>query len=174
MKRAAPSTVTAIVLGVLVALVNTTAGPALGLGASQAHTATFSLVRYAAPVDHEVIDPFRPPAYIGAPGNRGLEYNNPSGTTVRAGADGEVSFSGQVGGVQVISIDHYDGVRTTYTGMSDIWVSVGEQVGRGSAIGVAAANLHFGAKRLDHYLDPQILIDASSPTTSARLIPAPD
>ena len=34
------------------------------------------VVLYSAPMLTAVIDPFRPPARIGAPGNRGLEYGS--------------------------------------------------------------------------------------------------
>lgn len=132
------------------------------------------LVVYAPPVDGPVVDPFRPPAHIGAPGNRGLEYGNQLFVPVVAAADGEVTFAGNVIGAGVVTIQHADGVRTTYTGMTDVWTGHGSFVVQGEAIGLTGRNVHFGALIRDHYLDPQILIDASSGAAKPRLVPAPD
>ena len=132
------------------------------------------VVLYAQPVGAEVVDPFRPPAHIGAPGNRGLEYANSPGTVVSAAADGFVIFAGQVGGRGVITIEHADGLRTTYTGLSEVWVVTHDQVPQRSSIGTADEHLHFGARVNDHYLDPQILLDSSVPTLRPRLVPPPD
>jgi murein DD-endopeptidase MepM/ murein hydrolase activator NlpD len=69
---------------------------------------------------------------------------------------------------------HADGVRTTYTGLLEIWVVEGMTVNQHSAIALASTGFHFGARVNDHYLDPQILIDASDVEVRARLVPAPD
>ena len=130
----------------------------------------FSIVRYVAPVDAPVIDPFRPPAHIGAPGNRGLEYGNPLFVGVFAAADGVASFAGMVAGRGVVSIEHSDGVRTTYTGMTTVWAETGRAVRQGEAVGLAGRNIHFGARIRDHYLDPQVLIDESEGSARPRLI----
>lgn len=132
------------------------------------------VVLYAAPVLASVVDPFRPPAHIGGPGNRGLEYGGTRGDYVSAAADGWVLFAGPVAGRKAITIQHNDGVRTTYTGLAEIWVVRDQYVRRYSAIAVAAGNLHFGARIKNHYLDPQILIDASESTVRPILIPRPD
>jgi murein DD-endopeptidase MepM/ murein hydrolase activator NlpD len=147
----------------------------LGSGNSVAAQPPREIVLYVAPVAAEVIDPFRPPAHIGAPGNRGLEYGNPPDALVRAAAPGWVTFAGQVGGTKAVTITHTDGVRTSYTGLAELYVSIHEQVGANASIGTADRHLHFGARVHDHYLDPQILIDASQATTvHSRLIPPPD
>lgn len=134
----------------------------------------YPIVLYAPPVRDGVVDPFRPPAHIGAAGNRGLEYGNPFGRHVLAAADGVVTFAGPVAGRGVITVQHADGLRTTYTGLGDIWVSDGEFVDQGWAMGAASEGLHFGVRIHDHYLDPQILIDASEPTGRPRLVPPPN
>lgn len=131
-------------------------------------------VLYEPPVVAEVFDPFRPPAHIGAPGNRGLEYANSQGLIVAAAASGSVSFAGPVAGRNVITIEHADGVRTTYSGLSEFWVRSGDYSNQGSAIAVATTGFHFGARIRDHYLDPQVLLDASQGDERARLVPAPD
>ena len=41
------------------------------------------------PVDAPIVDPFRPPPCAWCPGNRGIEYDVPAGTPVRAAAAGD-------------------------------------------------------------------------------------
>lgn len=132
------------------------------------------IVRYAAPVTTAVIDPFRPPAHVGAPGNRGLEYGDTDNQVVSAAASGWVTFAGPVAGRKVVTIEHDDGVRTTYTGLLEIWVVEGMAVNQHSAIAIASSEFHFGARLEDHYLDPQVLIDASAEQLRPRLLPPPD
>lgn len=132
-------------------------------------------VFYAAPMQTDVADPFRPPAHTGAPGNRGLEYANSDNRVVSAAASGYVAFAGPVAGRKTISIDHADGVRTTYTGLLDIWVVQGMMVNQYSGIAMASTGFHFGARLGEHYLDPQVLIDASDPSAARPiLLPPPD
>lgn len=131
-------------------------------------------VHYVAPVDGPVLDPFRPPAHIGAPGNRGLEYGNALWAPVTAAADGRVRWSGQVFGSGTVVIEHADGVRTTYNGLTEVWVGAGRQVRQLDGIGMAGTNVHFGALVGSVYLDPQILIDASQDSARARLVPVDD
>lgn len=131
-------------------------------------------VLYAAPMQTDVVDPFRPPAHIGAPGNRGLEYGSSDNQIVSAAASGYVLFAGPVAGRKAITIVHADGIRTTYTGLLEIWVVSGMTVNQHSAIAVASTGFHFGARVRDHYLDPQVLIDASVIEERPRLLPAPD
>lgn len=132
-----------------------------------------SAVTYTAPMLTAVIDPFRPPAHIGAPGNRGLEYGNSDNQVVAASASGYVLFAGPVAGRKAITILHDDGVRTTYTGLLEIWVTNGMTVNQHSAIARASTGFHFGARINEHYLDPQILIDASQVAIRPRLVPPP-
>jgi len=129
------------------------------------------VVLYAPPMLTEVIDPFRPPAHIGGPGNRGLEYGNSDNQIVSAAAAGYVVFAGPVAGRKAITIQHDDGVRTTYTGLLEVFVISGMTVRQHSAIAVASTGFHFGARIRDHYLDPQILIDASQSDPRPRLVP---
>ena len=131
-------------------------------------------VFYSSPMWTQVIDPFRPPAHIGASGNRGLEYGDSDNQVVAAAASGYVLFAGPVAGRKAITIEHADGVRTTYTGLLEIWVVSDMTVNQHSAIAVASTGFHFGARVLDHYIDPQILIDSSVVTERPRLLPPPD
>lgn len=133
------------------------------------------LVLYQPPVDAPVIDSFRPPAHIGGVGNRGLEYGVTSTALVVAAAPGRVSFAGPVGGIGVVAVEHADGLRTTYTGLVEIWAFAGADVTMNHGLGMAAPGFHFGARIGNEYLDPQILLDASAATPSApRLVLGPE
>lgn len=149
-------------------------GPVL-LGPSyvQAQQVEPQVVLYDPPVLTEVIDPFRPPSSFAGPGNRGLEYGQADGRVVVAAAAGLVTFAGGVAGRNVITIEHGDGVRTTYTGLREIWVEVDDFPSRGATIALAESGFHFGARWGEHYLDPQILLDASQPQSRIRLIAPP-
>lgn len=140
---------------------------------SSAARAAREIVLYVEPIAGPVVDPFRPPASFGGPGNRGLEYGNDVGAVVNAAAAGFVTFAGQVGGTRAVTIEHSDGLRTTYTGLSELWIAENESVAQRASLGLAERNLHFGARVRNHYLDPQVLLDASIPQPRPRLIPPP-
>ena len=57
---------------------------------------------YQPPVESPIVDPFRAPECPFCRGNRGLEYQPPSGSPVVAAADGVVTFSGVVAGVRYV------------------------------------------------------------------------
>ncbi|MEM9033229.1 MAG: peptidoglycan DD-metalloendopeptidase family protein [Actinomycetota bacterium] len=117
-----------------------------------------SAVEYAPPVNAPVIDEFRPPAHRYGSGNRGLTYGTRAGQPVHAAGDGVVAFAGQVGGRLVVSIDHADGLRTTYSDLGELRTARGTRVVQGERIGVAAAELHFGVRAGSAYLDPAELL----------------
>lgn len=119
-----------------------------------------SPVRFVAPVDAPVIDPFRAPPTPYAAGNRGLEYATTAGLPVRAAAGGVVTFAGQVGGVLDVVVLHTDAIRTTYGGLASIAVHAGDTVQAGSVVGTSGAGLHFGARAGRAYVDPAILLAA--------------
>ena len=124
------------------------------------------------PVDGVVVDGFRPPAHVGAPGNRGWEYATTPGSPVRAVLGGIVVFAGPVAGSLHVSIAHPGGLRTTYSFLAEVTVSVGEAVSPGAALGTAAGTFHFGLRRGGTYLDPGVLFSAV-PSGPPRLVPRP-
>lgn len=132
-------------------------------------------VHYAPPVRAPVIDGYRPPDGPYGAGNRGWEYDTTPGTPVGAAADGTVSFAGPVGGVIAITVQHDDGLRTSYTNLEDQQVRAGERTRQGQVLGHSAGRLHFGLRRGDEYLDPaSILGDPSQPEPAkirVRLVP---
>ena len=126
---------------------------------------------YIAPVAGRVVDWFRPPAHIGAPGNRGWEYEIQPDSPVLAAGAGHIRFAGQVGGSLYVSINHPDGVRTTYSHVKDIAVKKGDFVEQGSVLAsTKGSSFHFGAIRDGDYIDPAELMGRGGPK-SARLVP---
>lgn len=117
-----------------------------------------------------VATPFDPPAQRWLAGHRGVDLAVPPLTNVLAPADGVVSFAGPVAGRPVLSLDHGDGLRTTYEPVRAT-VDVGEVVTTGQPVGhlmaghpgcPAQACLHWGARVAaggpsgddDEYVDP--------------------
>ncbi len=109
------------------------------------------------PVHGTVVDHFRPPSTPYGPGNRGLEYAVAPGTAVRSVGAGVVTFAGPVGGRPVVSVDHPNGLRSSYLGLRTIAVVVGDTVDRGQVIATSMARVHLGIRSGDRYLDPELL-----------------
>ena len=137
---------------------------------------------YIRPVRGPIVRHFEPPPTPYAAGHRGIDLAVPAGTTVFAANDGTVAFAGQVGGRLFVSIDHADGLRTTYSYLNAVLVKKGQTVARGQPIamsgtgdpGASQPDLHFGVRRGDDYLDPEpILIDGlrREPWRAIRLAP---
>ena len=128
---------------------------------------------------------FDPPAHDWLPGHRGVDLAATPGPPVLAAAAGTVAFAGQVAGTPVVSIDHADGLRTTYQPVRAAVrrgqeVAGGERIGvlvtaapaHGEALGDADAGagdaahdgLHWGARPGDSptaYVDPLALLEAA-------------
>jgi murein DD-endopeptidase MepM/ murein hydrolase activator NlpD len=162
-----------------VAVVAMVAGPRLQATASAVRQspATSSFTRgaipfapvygtYAWPVVGRIIDPFRLPFGPFGAGHRGIDIASPVGTPVHAASGGVVAFAGSVAGSLFVSIDHPDGVRTTYGYLSSVAVSKGDAVARNQVIAASALghpgksppHLHFGARLDGRYIDPQPLL----------------
>ena len=116
-----------------------------------------------------VAAPFDEPDGPYAPGHRGVDLLAPAGSPVLAASEGTVAFAGRVAGRGVVSVDHPDGLRTTYEPVA-ARVSRGDRVTRASVLGVlepapshcgALACLHWGVRRGETYLDPLTLVGAS-------------
>ncbi len=110
---------------------------------------------------------FDPPTTVYGAGHRGVDLAGAVGAPVLAAGAGTVAFAGMVAGRPVVSVDHPDGVRTTYEPVQPS-VAAGQAVARGAPIGVlvgghagcpAAACLHWGARAGPaDYLDPLRLL----------------
>lgn len=128
---------------------------------------------WSAPMDGSlrVTRPFTPPATHYSAGHRGVDLAAPPGTAVLAAGAGTVAFAGSVAGRGVVSIDHADGLRTTYEPVDAIAVRRGDSVTPGRSLGRLAAGhdgclapscLHWGLRRGSGstavYLDPMLLL----------------
>ncbi len=99
------------------------------------------------------------------PGHRGVDLALPIGGDVRAAESGTVAFVGVVFGTPTVSIDHADGIRTTYQPVH-ARVSAGDAVREGELIGRLGhpfddhEGLHWGARTgPDEYINPLTLLD---------------
>ncbi len=106
---------------------------------------------------------FDPPAQRWLPGHRGVDLALAPGSSVLSPAAGVVAFAGTVAGVGVVSIDHPNGVRTTFQPVAAV-VTEGQAVAAGQPIGTLLPGhendaLHFGARiGKDHYINPLTLL----------------
>lgn len=141
------------------------------LAAPPPSAAAVEAVRYEPPVSAPLVDPFRPPASRYGRGNRGHEYRTRPGESIVAAGRGRVAFSGPVAGRLVVSIDHPDGLRTTYTGLGRLDVGRGDTVGQGQPIGTAGSSLHFGVRAGRAYLDPAALFDTPTRVHLVETVP---
>ncbi|WKD61475.1 putative peptidase [Corynebacterium ciconiae DSM 44920] len=115
----------------------------------------------------QVIRAFDKPAQNWLPGHRGVDLAAEVGAPVLAAEDGVVAFAGTVARTPTVSIDHADGVRTTYQPVH-YSVQRGDNVRAGDIIGRLAApttrypGLQWGARRDGEYINPLSLL--SRPT----------
>lgn len=115
---------------------------------------------------HRVLRSFDPPTERWGPGHRGIDVLGTVGSPVTAVEDGVVAYSGVIAGVGVVSVQHPDGLRSTYQPVDDrpargTWVRRGEPVGTLASGGhcLLVSCLHLGALRgRDHYVDPLLLL----------------
>ncbi|WP_227012671.1 MULTISPECIES: M23 family metallopeptidase [unclassified Pseudonocardia] len=114
-----------------------------------------------------VTGPFRAPTFRYGRGHRGADLAGAPGQPVLVARDGVVVHAGPVAGRGVVSVDHPDGLRSTYEPVTAA-VATGARVASGDPVGVlepghggcpVAACLHWGVRRdrLDH-LDPLVLL----------------
>jgi murein DD-endopeptidase MepM/ murein hydrolase activator NlpD len=117
------------------------------------------------PVSGTITSPFgyrRNPFGGGMEFHQGLDIAAPMGTTITAAASGTVISAGWYGGYgNYILIDHGGGMATGYGHCSQIFVSVGQQVQKGQAIGAVGStgastgpHLHFEVRINGKPVDP--------------------
>ncbi|HEV8682016.1 MAG TPA: M23 family metallopeptidase [Actinomycetota bacterium] len=165
---------------VLVPVTRTSASPRGTLGEKRADGPPYGT--YVWPVHGPVILPFEPPDTPYGPGHRGIDIAVPIGTPVRAAGPGRVAFAGWVAGSLFVSIDHPDGVRTTYSWLSAASVTARDQVRAGQTIGATGSghpgrmppHLHFGARVGEVYVDPLLLLGRGSLVGLIHLAPLDD
>jgi hypothetical protein len=125
-----------------------------------------------------VLRPFVAPTHRYGPGHRGVDLAAAPGAPVLAAAAGVVVFAGPLAGRGVVSVQHPDGLRTTYEPVTAA-VRSGATVGRGGVVGTLGAGhpgcptgcLHWGVRRdRTTYVDPLRLLAPPH----VRLLPLPD
>ncbi|MCE5288966.1 MAG: M23 family metallopeptidase [Nocardiaceae bacterium] len=140
--------------------------PILAILASAAPVGAETRWQWPLPAPHTVVRGFDNPTQNWLPGHRGVDLGTVSDISVRAAGAGRVVFAGNVGGKPVVSIEHRNGLRTTYEPVAAI-VEAGSLVEPGQPIGVvvpghpdcaATACLHWGLRRGNEYLDPLELV----------------
>lgn len=113
-----------------------------------------------------------------AAGHRGADLSAEPGTAVSAVADGVVRFAGTVAGRPVLSIEHAEGLVSSYEPV-DALLAAGDPVRAGERIGTLSGTvrhpphggLHLGARLDGAYLDPVPLLAAPP---AAVLLPLDD
>ena len=113
-----------------------------------------------------VAAPFEAPAHRYGPGHRGMDLAGGDGGAVVAPADGTVAFSGAVAGRPLLTIDHGEGLVTTFEPVFPE-VEAGRAVARGERVGTLATGghalpgaLHVGVRRDGEYINPMLLFAA--------------
>jgi len=119
------------------------------------------------PLRGEVVGRFGPernPRFNVVTPNNGIDIAAPIGTAVRAVAKGRVDYTAEDYGTygQIVILNHGDSYYTLYAHLSEILVSVGQQVTSGQVIGrsgdtgsLKGAVLHFEVRRGGTALNPQ-------------------
>lgn len=131
-----------------------------------ANEAAVAQWRWPIPGPQRVDAGFDGPAQPWLRGHRGADLTGYDGLPVTAVADGVVAYSGIINGVSILSVQHGDGLRSTYQpvtggiprGQS---VSTGDRLGYLETLGSHCwprACLHLGARRGQRYVDPLLLL----------------
>jgi len=127
---------------------------------------------WARPVPGAVVLPFDAPTSRFGPGHRGVTLAAPPGSSVRAAGDGVVTFAGPVAHRLHVVVRHSNGLRTSYSYVASIAVTVGARVRRGDVIATSSGtSVHFGLRRGDRYLDPMLLFAPHDVSDMIRLVP---
>jgi murein DD-endopeptidase MepM/ murein hydrolase activator NlpD len=123
------------------------------------------LGRWSWPVSgaHALARPYVAPAGPYGAGHRGIDIRSPATTQVLAPADGVVHFAGFVVDRPVLSIEHADGVLSSFEPVQTTLV-VGDLVSRGQVIGTllpghcSSPCLHLGARVDGEYVNPLLFL----------------
>lgn len=124
-----------------------------------------------------VVAPFRAPVHEYGPGHRGIDLSAAAGTVVRAPADGVVAFRGVVVDRPLLTIDHGDGLVSTFEPVESALVPgavvrMGEDLGTVAGGGHASpGTVHLGVRINGVYINPMLLFAAAP---RAMLLPCCD
>ena len=107
----------------------------------------------------------------------GVDFGAPTGTSVRAVADGRVTVAGRNGGHgNYVKLDHEGPYHTSYSHLSKILVKKGQRVQQGQLVGKVGAtglatgpHLHYQMWKNGSYVDPmKIDLPNSAPLPSSQ------
>lgn len=132
---------------------------------------------YDWPVPAEPVVAFDAPGAPWAAGHRGVDLPVAAGQPVHPMAPGRVVHAGPVAGTTWVTVQHADGIRTSYGPLQPLsHAGLGDRVDPTAALGAAAGQahgtpgrLHVGARRGDRYVDPAGLV-AIDPGLVASLV----
>lgn len=128
-------------------------------------------VLFRRPTSAPVLDPFRLPEGKYGPGNRGIEYNTGEFDRIVAAARGTVVFAGPVARSLFVTVDHGNGLQSSYGFVGHILVREGEEVAGGDLVALAEGPFHFSVRLHGEYVDPEPLF--GSRRVVVRLVPHP-
>ena len=119
----------------------------------------------AAPVPGALLRPFDGGSSPYSAGHRGVDLAADEGAEVRSAAVGKIYFNGEVAGRPSVSVEHGNGLRTTYTPVVGS-LPKGTQVNAGDVIGHLAGPphcdprycLHWGLTDGTTYYDPMLYL----------------
>lgn len=113
---------------------------------------------------------FDPPAKPWLSGHRGVDLAAFDGQEVRSPSAGIVSFLGWLVDRNVLTIDHGNGLRSSFEPVLAT-VKLGEHIARGQIIATVqpghrppAVSLHWGVRRDENYLNPLLFIQDRRPS----------
>ena len=124
-----------------------------------------------------VARPFRAPAQKWLAGHRGVDLTATTATVIRAPEAGTVSFTGVVVDRPVITIDHGNGLKSSFEPVTAS-VARGQTVGKGRPVGTVAGAghcpggrcVHWGVRRHGEYVNPLQFVQDLRPSV---LLPVP-
>ena len=95
--------------------------------------------------------------------HKGIDIAAPNGTSIKAAADGTVTYSGWMSGYgYLVIISHGNGIQTYYGHCSKLYVSEGEEVNAGDIIAAVGStgnstgnHLHFEIRKNGSQINPQ-------------------
>ncbi len=98
--------------------------------------------------------------------HKGLDIAAPNGTTIKATADGKVTYAGWMGGYgNLVIISHGNGIETYYGHCSKLYVTKGKTVSAGDKIAAVGStgnstgnHLHFEIRKNGKQINPQTYI----------------
>ena len=130
------------------------------------------------PVDAAISRHFDAPSTAYGPGHRGIDFEVSAGALVRSAAAGTVKFAGLVAGERAVTVAHAGGLQTTYSMLSELQVSRGDVVERGTFLGTVGhahqgrdGGLHFGVKLDGAYVDPVLFFGPLDLSGTLHLAP---